>query len=184
MFLIVGLGNIGKEYELTRHNIGFMIIDKLCEEFNISLDKENLTSYYGIGYIKGEKVILVKPKTFMNLSGNALVEIMNYYKIDLEDLVIIYDDIYLDTGKIRIRTRGSHGGHNGIKDIINKINGNKFKRIRIGIGENKNIDLSNYVLSRFTDEEMNILEGKYEDIIKCVCMITQDKISDAMNLFN
>src|SRR5699024_2915828 len=135
MFLVVGLGNIGKKYEKTRHNIGFMILDKFSKEFNIEFNKENNTCNYGIGNVMGKKVILVKPKTYMNLSGDAVVEIINYFKINLDDLLVIYDDISLDFLKIRIRQKGSHGGHNGIKDIINKINTEKFKRIKIGIGE-------------------------------------------------
>lgn len=184
MFLIVGLGNIGSRYENTRHNIGFMALDRFCKEFDINLNKENNTSYYGSGVIGSKKVICVKPKTFMNLSGDALVEIMNYFKIDNENLLVMYDDIYLDFSHIRIRKKGSHGGHNGIRDIINKINTDKFKRIKIGIGENKNIDLSNYVLSKFTQSELLLLEEKYQDISRCIKMIVEGKIEDAMNLFN
>lgn len=184
MFLIVGLGNVGKKYETTRHNIGFMVIDKLCEKFNIEMNKECNTSIYGSGIISGEKVICVKPTTFMNLSGDALAYLMNYYKISYENILVIYDDISLDFSKIRIREKGSHGGHNGIRDIIKKINTDKFKRIKVGIGENKNIDLSNYVLSNFTKDELLILDGKYDDILKCVEMIINGKIVEAMNLFN
>lgn len=184
MFLIIGLGNIGDKYENTRHNIGFMVLDRLCCKFNIDLNKENNTSYYGIGSILNKKVICVKPKTFMNLSGSALLEIINYYKIDLDDILIIYDDIYLDFSKIRVRVRGSHGGHNGIRDIISKINTDKFKRIKLGIGENKDIDLSSYVLSNFTEEELRVLESRYNDILQCISLIVEDKISEAMNLFN
>lgn len=184
MFLIVGLGNIGKKYEKTRHNVGFMIIDKLCEKFNIEMDKGCNTSIYGKGVISNERVICVKPTTFMNLSGDAVLYLMSYYKIPEENILIIYDDITLDFSKIRIREKGSHGGHNGIKDIIKKINTNKFKRIRIGIGENKSIDLSNYVLSNFTNEELLILDKQSENILKCVEMIVNGKIGEAMNLFN
>ena len=184
MFLIVGLGNIGSRYNYTRHNVGFIMLDRICEDLNISLDNENDTSYYGTGIISGKNIMCMKPKTFMNLSGSAVLEIINYFKISIDDLLVIYDDIYLDVSKIRIKQRGSHGGHNGIKDIINKINTDKFKRIKIGIGENKNIDLSNYVLSKFTYDEMRMLDSKYEDISTCIRMIIEGKLVEAMNLFN
>ena len=184
MFLVVGLGNIGKKYEKTRHNIGFMILDKFSKEFNIEFNKENNTCNYGIGNVMGKKVILVKPKTYMNLSGDAVVEIINYFKINLDDLLVIYDDISLDFLKIRIRQKGSHGGHNGIKDIINKINTEKFKRIKIGIGENKNINLSDYVLSNFTLQELELFNDEYGSILKCIEMIIDGKIIGAMNIFN
>lgn len=184
MFLIVGLGNIGKEYENTRHNIGFMILDKFCTKFNIDLNKSNSTSNYGMGFINGKKVICAKPTTYMNLSGGAILDLLNYYKINIENILVIYDDISLDLSKIRIREKGSHGGHNGIKDIINKLNTEKFKRIRVGIGENKNIELANYVLSKFKKDELELLEGKYEKIIESIEMIVGDEISKAMNIFN
>lgn len=184
MFLILGLGNVGEKYEKTRHNIGFIVLEEFCKKFNIKLNKENKTSYYGIENIFGNKIICVKPKTYMNLSGDALVEIINYFKINIENVLVIYDDISLDFLKIRIREKGSHGGHNGIKDIINKINTDKFKRIRIGIGENKNIDLSNYVLSNFTSKEFESLKNECENILKCVEMIINGKIIEAMNIYN
>ena len=184
MFLVVGLGNVGKKYECNRHNVGFMILDKFCEKFNIDLNKENSTGIYGIGNVNGKKIICLKPKTFMNLSGNALNDVMNYYKISNDNVLVIYDDVDLDFLKLRIRIKGSHGGHNGIKDIISKINTNLFKRIKVGIGENKNIDLANYVLSDFTKEEKDLLNENYENILKCVEMVIQGKIVEAMNLFN
>lgn len=184
MFLILGLGNIGSKYDKTRHNMGFIILDRFCKENNIEFNKENNSSIYGIGNVFGEKVFCVKPKTYMNLSGNALVEIMNYYKININDVLVIYDDIALEFMKIRIRVRGSHGGHNGVKDIINKINTDKFKRIRIGIGESKDIDLSNYVLSNFTIKELDMIENECGDILKSIEMIVKGKVSEAMNIFN
>lgn len=184
MFLIVGLGNIGSRYDNTRHNVGFMVLDRICEEFNISLNNENNTSYYGTGIVLDKKIICMKPKTFMNLSGSAVLEIISYFKISIDNLLVIYDDIYLDVSKIRIKQRGSHAGHNGIRDIIHKINTDKFKRIKIGIGENKDIELSDYVLSKFTYDEMRMLDDKYRDISVCIRMIIEGKLVDAMNLFN
>ena len=184
MFLIVGLGNIGKEYENTRHNVGFMVLDEFCEKFNIDLNKENSTSTYGIGRVNDKKIICIKPKTYMNLSGDAILEIINYYKLNIENMLVIYDDISLEISKIRIREKGSHGGHNGMKDIIKKLNTEKFKRIRVGIGENKNIELANYVLSKFNKNELELLEQNYEKIIRSIEMIVNDKIVEAMNIFN
>lgn len=184
MFLILGLGNIGSEYENTRHNVGFMVLDRFCDKFQINLDRKHDKYIYGIGNISGEKVIFIKPTTYMNLSGDALMHAMNYFKIDVENVLVIYDDISLDFLKLRIKEKGSHGGHNGIRDIINKINTEKFKRIRIGIGENKNISLSNYVLSNFTSDEIGKLNDKCEDIFKCIELILNKKTMEAMNVFN
>lgn len=184
MFLVLGLGNIGLKYENTRHNVGFMVLDRFCEKFQISLDRKMEKYIYGIGNVFGEKVIFIKPTTYMNLSGDALVCAMNYFKIDLENILVIYDDISLDFLKLRIKERGSHGGHNGIRDIISKINTEKFKRIRVGIGENKNISLSNYVLSNFTSDEIDKFNEKCEDIFKCIELILNKKIMEAMNIFN
>lgn len=184
MFLILGLGNVGEKYEKTRHNVGFIVLDEFCKKFNIKLNKENKTSYYGIENIDGNKIICVKPKTYMNLSGDALIEIISYFKINIDDILVIYDDISLEFLRIRIREKGSHGGHNGIRDIINKINTDKFKRIKIGIGENKNIDLSNYVLSNFTSKEFELLKNECENILECIEMIMNGKITEAMNIYN
>lgn len=180
MFLIVGLGNIGEKYKNTRHNVGFKFIEKL----NISINKSNSTSDYGLGFINNKKVILCKPKTYMNLSGDAVIELMNYYKVNVNNIIIIYDDISLDIGNIRIREKGSHGGHNGIKHIINKLNTNVFNRIRIGIGENKNIDLSTYVLSDFTNGEIELLYNRFKDVEEAINIIVSGNIKQAMNIFN
>lgn len=184
MFLVLGLGNIGDRYESTRHNIGFMVLDRFCSKFQINLDRSHEKYIYGIGNVSGERVVFVKPTTYMNLSGDALCCAMNYFKIDLENILVVYDDISLDFLKLRIKERGSHGGHNGIRDIINKINTEKFKRIRVGIGENKNISLSNYVLSKFNLEEIDKFNNKCEDIFKCIELILNKKIMEAMNMFN
>ncbi len=184
MFLVLGLGNIGIKYEITRHNVGFMILDKFCEKFNITLNKTRSKYFYGISEISNRQVVFIKPTTYMNLSGDALVDAIKYFKINIDNILVIYDDISLDFLKIRIREKGSHGGHNGIRDIIDKINTSKFKRIRVGIGENKDISLSNYVLSNFTLDELRKLGNKYEDIFKCIEMIINEKILEAMNIFN
>jgi PTH1 family peptidyl-tRNA hydrolase len=152
--LFIGLGNPGKEYENTRHNVGFMVIDELARQLNITLDKAKFNGIFGMGVISGEKVILCKPLTYMNLSGECVRPLIDYYNIDIEDLIVIYDDLDLPTGKIRIRMKGSAGGHNGIKSLIQHLGTQEFKRIRVGIDRPKNgIKVTDYVLGRFTEDE-------------------------------
>lgn len=159
MKCIIGLGNIGEEYVNTRHNMGFMCIDFLCKKFNIDIDKKKNKYMYGEGNFNGEKIVLIKPTTYMNLSGEAIVELINWYKIDLNDIIVIYDDIDLPLGEVRYREMGSSGTHNGMRNIIDNIKSEKFSRIRIGI-ENRSglpIPLTNYVTSKFSKEEIDIL---------------------------
>lgn len=166
MKVIFGLGNPGKEYQKTRHNIGFMALDKLNETFNFEYKKENkFNSWIASGNYNKEKVLLVKPVTFMNLSGDAVIKIINYYKINLDDILILTDDINLNIGSVRLRQKGSAGGHNGLKDIINKLQTNEFKRIKIGISGPKDIELKDYVLSKFTKKELEILD-KSLDLVR------------------
>jgi PTH1 family peptidyl-tRNA hydrolase len=154
MKLIVGLGNPGKEYEATRHNIGFIVIDELSERWNIPLNQQKFKGVYGTGIVNGEKVILLKPLTYMNLSGESIRPLMDYYKIDIEDFVVLYDDLDLPVGKLRLRMKGSAGGHNGIKSTIAHLGTQEFNRIRIGIDRPKNgMKVPDYVLGRFTVEE-------------------------------
>lgn len=154
MKYIVGLGNPGKNYEKTRHNVGFMVIDELCKRWNLPLNKEKFKGIYGMGTINGEKVILLKPLTYMNLSGESIRPLLEYYDIDEEDLIVIYDDLDLPTGKIRLRTKGSAGGHNGIKSTIEHLGTQNFNRLRIGIGRPTNgMKVTDYVLGMFSEEE-------------------------------
>ncbi|HHY75098.1 MAG TPA: aminoacyl-tRNA hydrolase [Bacillus bacterium] len=154
MKYIVGLGNPGKNYEKTRHNVGFMVIDELCRRWNLPLNKEKFKGIYGMGTINGEKVILLKPLTYMNLSGEAIRPLLDYYDIDIEDLIVIYDDLDLPTGKIRLRTKGSAGGHNGIKSAIQHLGTQNFNRLRMGIDRPKNgMQVVDYVLGVFSEEE-------------------------------
>ena len=160
MKCIIGLGNIGKEYENTRHNVGFIAIDKLAKKYNIAIDKKKKKYIYGEGIINGEKVSLVKPTTFMNLSGEAVVEMMNWYKISEKDILVIYDDVDLKFGTVRYREKGSSGTHNGMRNIIANIKTEDFARLRIGI-ENRGglpIPLVDYVLGKFNKEEQGIIE--------------------------
>lgn len=185
MKLIVGLGNPGTQYAATRHNIGFEVIDSLSEAYNIPVNKSKYKAIIGEGRIGNERVILMKPQTFMNLSGEAVRACMDFQKISNEDVIIIYDDISLDVGQIRIRKNGSAGGHNGIKSIIAHMNTQEFPRIKFGVGQKPaGWDLANYVLGRFSDEDMKIIGPKIDDVIKATeCMVTST-IDKAMNQYN
>ncbi|MFA5916695.1 MAG: aminoacyl-tRNA hydrolase [Candidatus Gracilibacteria bacterium] len=161
MKLIVGLGNPGKDYEFTRHNLGFLFLDYLKEKKGFSDFKEESKFKGSIsnGFIKGEKTILLKPLTYMNISGESLRKVVDFYKVDLEDMIVIYDDISMDFGKIRFKDTGSAGGHNGVKSIISHF-GDKWKRIKVGIGLNTNYDVSDWVLSKFTKDELDNLQDE------------------------
>lgn len=162
MKCIIGLGNIGKEYETTRHNSGFIAIDSLSSKYNISVTKKMKKCIYGEGVVNGQKVAFIKPTTFMNLSGEAIVEIMNWYKITPQDVLVIYDDIDLNFGEVRYRVKGSSGTHNGMKNIIQNIKTEEFARIRIGI-ENRNnvpIPLVDYVLQKFSKDEIEKINNE------------------------
>ena len=151
MYIIIGLGNPTAQYEGTRHNVGFDVIDRLAEKYNIAVDTKKHRAYIGKGMIDGQKVILAKPQTYMNLSGESVRELAEYYKVDPEqEILVIYDDISLDVGQLRIRKKGSAGGHNGIKNIIAHLGTQVFPRIKVGVGEKpKNYDLADYVLGHF-----------------------------------
>ena len=186
MYIIVGLGNPTKEYENTRHNIGFMVIDALADKYNINMTECKHKALIGKGIINGTKVVLVKPLTYMNLSGESVRAVIDYYKIDEEEeLIVIYDDISLDVGKLRIRKKGSAGGHNGIKNIIAHLGHDVFKRIKIGVGEKpKGYDLADYVLGHFSKEELSIMKESLESADGAVCLMLEDKIDAAMNEYN
>ncbi|MBD5544729.1 MAG: aminoacyl-tRNA hydrolase [Lachnospiraceae bacterium] len=186
MYIIVGLGNPTREYNNTRHNIGFAAIDKLAEANQISVVEKKHKAIIGKGYIEGQKVILAKPQTFMNLSGESVRALMDYYKADEKtELIVLYDDISLEPGKLRIRKKGSAGGHNGIKNIIAHLGHNEFQRIKIGVGEKpKGYDLVDYVLGHFKQEEQQIMEEALERVVQAIgCIIIEDADA-AMNRFN
>lgn len=183
MFLIVGLGNPGIQYENTRHNIGFKVIDNISKEYNIEINRQKFKGVYGEGFINGEKVILLKPTTYMNLSGESIREVVDFYKLTCEDIVVIYDDISLDVGRLRIREKGSAGGHNGIKSIIAHLGTDVFTRIKVGVGQ-PDVDLVNYVLGKFTDEEMEVLSESIDASTKAVSEIIKNDVNTAMNKFN
>lgn len=185
MYIIIGLGNPEDKYMATRHNIGFDAITRLADDNQISLNIKKHKAIYGAGYIKGQKVLLVQPQTFMNLSGESVRALVDFYKVEAEDIIVIYDDINLELGQLRIRKRGSAGGHNGIKSIIKHLGTDEFPRVRIGIGNKpEGWDLANYVLSRFTQEENRILKDALKRTSQAIDVIIADGITEAMNRFN
>ena len=185
MYIIVGLGNPGDKYAKTRHNVGFNVIDLLAKEYSIDLIKIKNKALTGEGRVGTEKVILVKPITYMNLSGESVADICNYYNIDLENLIVIYDDIDLDIGKIRIRKKGSGGTHNGMRSIIKCLGSNEFPRVRVGISRPQNgQDLADFVLSRFSKEDEKNLQESYEHAVAAVDCAIRENLDLAMNRYN
>ncbi|MGG0719531.1 aminoacyl-tRNA hydrolase [Robertmurraya massiliosenegalensis] len=185
MKLIVGLGNPGKQYEKTRHNIGFEVIDELSERLQIPLNQSKHKGLYGIGNVRGEKVILLKPLTYMNLSGESVRPLMDYYQIELEDVIVIYDDLDLPVGRIRLRQKGSAGGHNGIKSMIAHMGTQEFNRIRVGINRPTNGQpIVDYVLGRFTKEEREQLELVIKKCSEACEAIFEKPFLQVMNDFN
>lgn len=164
MKLIVGLGNPGKEYENTRHNIGFIFIDYFAEKNKVNIDKEKFNGLYAQTTINNEKVILLKPLSFMNLSGEVVRKYVDYFKINIDDILIINDDLDMDFGKVRLRPDGSSGGHNGLKNISLNLNTEKFKRLKFGISNNKLIDTKDYVLGKFSKDEKEVINNAKEKI--------------------
>ncbi len=186
MYVIAGLGNPTAKYEKTRHNVGFDVIDRLAEKYNIRVSDNRQKAICGTGIIEGEKVLLVKPQTFMNLSGESIGAILNFYKVEPEtNLIVIYDDISLEPGRLRIRKKGSAGGHNGIKNIIAHTGTQEFLRIKVGVGEKpQGWDLADYVLGRFSKEDREKVEDAYERAVEAVSYMVKGETDKAMNLFN
>lgn len=186
MFIIAGLGNPTLQYEGTRHNVGFDVIDRLADKYNITVETRKSRALIGKGVIEGKKVILAKPQTYMNLSGESIRSLADYYKIDEEqELLVIYDDVSLGVGQLRIRKKGSAGGHNGIKNIISHLDTEVFARIKIGVGEKpRKYDLKDYVLSRFSKAEREEMEEGYEKAVKAAVMILSGETDAAMNAYN
>ena len=184
MKLIIGLGNPGKEYDQTRHNCGFMVLDHLANELNVEINKAKFKGLYGKTKVKGEDVILLKPQTYMNLSGESVGEVMRFFKIAKEDILVIYDDLDLPVGKLRLRTSGSAGGHNGIKSIIQHVGGQDFKRIRVGIDKHPMIPVVDYVLGKFTKEQMVDLQSAIEQASKAAQAFITTDFNKVMNQYN
>ena len=185
MYLIAGLGNPTREYEKTRHNVGFEAIDILADKARTTVTEKKHKALYGKGYIGGQKVIRAKPQTYMNLSGESIREIADFYKIEPENIIILCDDINLSEGQLRIRLKGSAGGHNGLKNIISHLGTQEFPRIRIGVGEKpRGMDLADYVLGRFPKEQQAVMEEAYRDAADAACMMIEEGADAAMNHYN
>lgn len=185
-YLIVGLGNPGLEYEKTRHNAGFMVLDFLANKLNLKIKNNKYKAQLETTTINSKKCLLVKPMTYMNNSGTAVGEIMNFYKLSTSQLIVVCDDISLPVGKIRIRRKGSHGGQNGLRDIIEVLGKDDFTRIKVGIGAkpHPDYDLASWVLSKFKKEENALLNQAIENSYNALLLLVQDKIDDAMAKFN
>ncbi len=185
-YIIVGLGNPGREYENTRHNCGFDAVDKLAEDVGCQIRKLRFKSLTGECRIGGSKCLIMKPSTYMNLSGEAVVQAVNFYKIDPSRVIVIFDDISLDPGKMRIRMKGSDGGHNGMKNIIYLTGSDMFPRIKVGVGKkpHPDYDLKDWVLGRFSASDRKLVDEVLEKTVEAVKLMVEDKASEAMQRFN
>ncbi len=186
MFMIVGLGNPTAQYAGTRHNVGFDVIDRIADEYNISVESRKSRAFVGTGMIAGRKALLVKPQTSMNLSGESVRGLVDFYKIDVEtELLVVYDDVSLDVGQLRIRKKGSAGGHNGIKSLLAHLGTNVFLRLKVGVGEKPaRYDLADYVLGHFSKEDRNIMEESYKRAVHAVELLAAGETEQAMNEYN
>ena len=183
--LVIGLGNPGKEYSMTRHNAGFMVVDKLADAYRISMDKNKFDSIYGKGKIRGNDVMLAKPQAFMNLSGPPVQKLAGFYRISCEDMLIIHDDIDLAFGRIKIKEKGGDGGHKGIRSIKDAFGGGNFTRLRIGIGRSEaGADVVDHVLGRFNPEEKALLDKIIATAMDAVLTILCEGAKEGMNRFN
>lgn len=185
-FIIAGLGNPGIDYERSRHNAGFMAMSAIEEKLGVSVDTYKFKAKTAVASVGGKQCLLMKPETFMNLSGEAIAQAMSFYKIPIENVLVIFDDISLDVGVMRIRRKGSAGGHNGLKSIIECCGSEDFPRIKIGIGKkpHPDYDLKDWVLGKFTDEEREKLSGVFANVLPAAELILQGKTGEAMNKFN
>ena len=184
MYVIAGLGTPGKKYENTRHNMGFITVDQLAIKHDIKVDKLKFKALVGEGRIADQKVLLVKPQTYMNLSGESIRQVMHFYKLDPEKLIVIYDDIDIELGALRIRKFGSAGTHNGMKSVVYQLQSDRFPRIRIGIGSQKKGDLVDFVIGGFSKEEVPVLEETVTKAVSAIECILAEDVDIAMNRYN
>lgn len=185
MYIIVGLGNPGKKYEHTRHNVGFDVIDRFAEKHDIKMDRLKHKALIGEGRIAGEKVVLIKPQTYMNLSGESLISAVNFYKPDMDKVVVVYDDIDIDIGHIRIRKKGSAGSHNGMKSIISNLSTQDFPRFRVGVGRPESgRDLADFVLSRVSKTEEDKMMESIDNTVSALEVMIESDLDLAMNRYN
>ena len=184
MKLIVGLGNPGIEYKNTRHNIGFEFLDYLCKKKNISFEKEKFNAQYVFTKVDGERVLLIKPLSYMNLSGEVVYKFANYFKIKSEDILVIHDDLDMPVGKLKLKENGSSGGHNGIKNIIQNLNTENFKRLKVGISKSTNIEIKDYVLGKFSQEDKEKINNLNKIIIELLLDYFKLPFNDMMSKYN
>lgn len=185
MYLIIGLGNPGKEYDMTRHNIGFSVIDYIADKLKVNVKKLKFRALYAQAEIEGEKVVIIKPQTFMNLSGDSVIEFARFYKVAPKNIIVISDDVSLDVGRIRVRGKGSAGGHNGLKSIIYQLRSEEFVRVRLGVGEkHEGEDLANHVLGRFNKEQIPVMEDAIIKAQQAVFEVIKNGVDSAMNKYN
>ena len=186
MYIIVGLGNPDRQYQNTRHNIGFDVVDTIAEKYGIAMGEKKHKAVIGKGFIAGQKVVLVKPQTYMNLSGESVRAVIDFYKVDEKtELIVISDDVSLDVGRIRIRKKGSAGGHNGLKNIILHLGHDEFMRVRMGVGEKpQGRDLADYVLGRFPKAERKLMQESFERACEAASLMVRGETDQAMNQFN
>ena len=184
MYVIAGLGNPGRQYEKTRHNMGFLVVDEFAAAHGIDVRRIKHKALIGEGRIAGEKILLVKPQTYMNLSGESLREVMAYYDVPMENLIVVYDDMDLETGTLRIRKKGSSGSHNGMKSVIYQLQSDEFPRIHIGIGSTSGDEWKDYVTGQVTEKEAGILAETIRNAAAALECILTDGIDIAMNRFN
>ena len=185
MYLIVGLGNPEPEYSKTRHNMGFDVINKLAKQYNINLNKNNFNAIYQTAVIEGEKVILVKPQTYMNCSGESVKQFVDFYKIPIQNVIVIYDDMDTDMESVRIRAKGGAGSHNGMKSLVYELHSENFPRIRVGIGKPQNeFDRINYVIGKIKDEEYERLQIGVDRAVAAITCVLKEGIDNTMNKYN
>ena len=184
MKLMVGLGNPGKEYENTRHNVGFMAIDRIAQFLNVTFDKEKFQGKYAEVLYENEKYILLKPQKYMNLSGEVVGDFVRFFKIDISDILILYDDLDTPVGSMRLRSQGSSGGHNGIKNIEQHLQTQKYNRIKFGISNNKMMDTKDYVLGRFSKEEQEVMNQTLEKVVDIFKDYPKMSFENLMNKYN
>lgn len=185
MYIIAGLGNPERRYENTRHNVGFEVIDILADRIGVCVDEKKHKALCARGVLEGQKVILLKPQTYMNLSGESVGAAADFYKVESGNIIVVYDDISLAPGQLRIRGKGSAGGHNGMKNIIAHLGTQEFPRLKVGIGEKpKDMDLADYVLSHFSKGEREVMDGAFKEAADAVAVMVGQGIDEAMNRFN
>ena len=185
MFLIVGLGNPGKEYEHTHHNMGFDVVDRFADSLGVAFDRNDFKGIYVKARFMNQDLIILKPQTYMNLSGESIIQVLNFYKIPIENMIVVYDDMDTPLGHIKLKIKGSSGGHNGIKSIISHLGTDVFLRVKVGVGQKpKQYDLADYVLGHFSAEEKKEMEEGYRHAAEAVKYMVTDRVDEAMNEFN